>query len=261
MIAWLRYVVLWPIRTVWVVARYLRKALVPAAFAGLVVLNIATLISEQVFDVLSRAISQVTDMPTVAKRHAAVRGDLRRARSRLERNELQLRAGRHHLTRVRLERDAAYLARNDLATRLEQQQSRTRQVATRVRNRVGVKAVSNGATVLMEPVPLIGVGVIVVEMAAELALACDTMKSMDELLSGLGDAAGDEETAKVCGMETPDVGELVESARNWTYETWSLTVNSLHGSMPKLPDFTLPELPAVDPVEWFDAFLASWGRE
>lgn len=261
------------------------RLLVLLLFIGLIGLNVATLVSDTVFSALSSIVSALTDRPTIAKSHAAVRDERdrdRQAKQRLERRIAQqsriirsrgaalttsqrnLAISRSELNTIRqdlsaTQRNLATTRNNlsterarsqDLDTRMAAQKSKAREVATRIRNRIAPKAVSSVGTVFLEAVPYFGIAVIIAEASTELYVACEIMSEADELLTSLDAEPADEETAKICGMHTPDFEEVWGSVHVWSKAQWEEGVRSLGEIAPEFPDISIVEIPDIGIYEW-----------
>ncbi len=155
----------------------LRRAIILLAFIGLIALNIATLVSSVVYDLLYKGLSS---MPIAAM------SDLL-ANSPTEKNKRKT---------AKLEKKHA-----DIKEKVEMKSSSIKKRTVKI-------TVLNVSSVAAEAIPYIGIGVILAVTALEVKAACDNMKDMDELVQSLEIEPNQEETSTVCGLKLPSIEDL-----------------------------------------------------
>jgi hypothetical protein len=97
----------------------------------------------------------------------------------------------------------------------------TRKFGTRLASRTKRVAVKSIAAIPAESIPFIGVAVLIADTGYELYAACESIRDLDELYSGMGmeDETPDDVMHSVCDPQLPEPGQVwdgvVEKSGVW----------------------------------------------
>ncbi|MBC7153072.1 MAG: hypothetical protein H5U19_00315 [Rhodobacteraceae bacterium] len=176
----------------------LGKLTLALTIVGLLVLNMATLVSTTIFNALSGVVEAIG--PRTVRMASSAR------------------------------QSVTYRGKKILVKEAVKDTSR------RVESRVTKSTARNLASMGGEALPYVGVGVIVAATAWEIKDACSLLREMNELSVAFDpDAAVD--TTKVCGQRVPTKDEVIASIKASPGNVWASTKETYHGLADEtLPD-------------------------
>jgi hypothetical protein len=199
--------------------------LIASTILGLVSMNVLTLLSEAVHDVLFGGVKAV--LATVAQEEVL---------SRLLRNSptVKRKSDVATATRVLSEEKAAISASKkalelkhaELARVSAVRSGVAKKMSKRLATRAVVNATRNSTSIFAESIPYIGVAVVLGVTALDLRDTCETLKDMNEV-----NAAFDlepEDQTKVCGIHVPTKAEVLVKVKSEAHATYKAAMEALN---------------------------------
>lgn len=159
--------------------------LLGTAVAGLLALNVATLINAAVHDLLFEAISHLPFTRSLPNSPTAQKRKLQRHSSTLHKEQAILKA-----------------EKKALQSKLKAQSQKVHAVSDRITKRLVRNTSINVSSTAGEAVPWIGTALVVAVTAMDVKDACDTMNDINEIASEFELEGKNEEAKKVCGYKT-----------------------------------------------------------
>jgi hypothetical protein len=223
----------------------IRTSLVVLSMLGLLVSNVASLVSASAHDWMHSALARVLAIGGMPFADRAL-SDSPKARI-----EQTVRARTHDLETRNRHLTAVY---QDQARQLEQFNVRNRQLAHQlevsgkhakdtaatVHRRLAKGVSRNLAALPAESVPYLGIGVTLAVTSLDLYDACQTMKDFNTLLTMMGQG---QENPELCGQKVPTMDQVLSSARSgWRTSVESVAQESRAMKIP-VPQVRLPTRP------------------
>lgn len=258
--------------------KFVRRLIYVGILAGLLTLNVATLVSGMVFNWLSGLVEFV-DVSSVREKHKAEVSQKDRTiaqqRADLDKKDAKIAERDHTIARQTADLDAKDRRLAQQSDELGNLRSRNvdltsqnarlradleinyrgdrvlyREAVSDTMDRVGPRMVHmtqrNIASIPGEALPFIGISVVVAATTWELSDACDTMEDLHELDVALNPDRAIE-SGEVCGMKVPTAAEV----RDKVFASPGVVWDEMKARYDDLPDFSISRT--------YEAILA-WGR-
>lgn len=222
-----------------------KTTLVAIVIAGLVLMNVLTLLSDRVHStafglfegvlasvLTDAALSRVTGKsPTVQRKSDVVRAtkQLSDRNKQLVTSHAALQTKHDSLERNHRRLDTEHKA---LTTRIKTQNAKIAEVSKRLATRTIANAGRNTASLAGQAIPVVGTGLILGVTAWDVYDACEFMKESNHLNALIGEMRQDE--SKVCGIKLPSKERLLDDIRaDWkaAYSSAALAINAAGTAM------------------------------
>jgi hypothetical protein len=187
-----------------------RNSILFSAFFGLITLNVLTLTSSVVHDVLFSTLSNV--VPTKWSENSPTK---RYAKVSQKNQSL--------LTKNKALSESANVKAN-----------KAKNVVSKITKRTIRNVSVNATSVVGEVVPFAGAAIVVGVTLMDIHDGCETMKDMDEMMATFGIDNDEGGSDKVCGLSIPSKEEIMLSMRKGAKSNWDKSVDAIGGTLSEI---------------------------